>query len=78
MKIEEFKLERTLARFQNEVEYDLSASGIYPMFISEILSPEEMEEAYNNLHLKYVHTAGTEHLRKAVAFFYEGIPPRCS
>lgn len=75
MKIEEFKLERTLARFQNEVEYDLSASGIYPMFISEILSPEEMEEAYNNLHLKYVHTAGTEHLRKAVASFYEGMDP---
>ena len=75
MKIEEFKLERTLARFQNEVEYDLSASAIYPMFIREILSPVEMEDAYNNLHLKYVHTAGTEHLRKAVASFYEGIGP---
>lgn len=75
MKIEEFKLERTLARFQNEVEYDLSASGIYPMFIREILSPKEMEEVYNDLHLKYVHTAGTEHLRKAVASFYEGMDP---
>ena len=75
MKIEEFKLERTLARFQNEVAYDLSASGIYPMFIREILSPAEMEEAYNSLHLKYGHTAGTEHLRKAVASFYEGMDP---
>ncbi len=73
MKIEEFKLERTLARFQNEVEYDLSASGIYPMFIREILSTGEMEEVYNDLQLKYVHTAGTEHLRKVVASFYDGM-----
>lgn len=75
MQIAEFKLERTLARFQNEVEYDLSASGIYPMFIREILTPQEMEEVYNNLHLKYVHTAGTKHLREAVASFYEGMDP---
>jgi len=77
LKIAEFKLERTLARFQNEVEYDLSASGIYPLFIREILSPEEMEEVYNNLHLKYVHTAGTKHLRQAVSTFYEGMDPNC-
>ncbi|MDO9508460.1 MAG: aminotransferase class I/II-fold pyridoxal phosphate-dependent enzyme [Thermovirgaceae bacterium] len=75
MKIDEFKLERTLARFQNEVEYDLSASGIYPMFIREILTPQEMEDVYSNLHLKYVHTAGTKHLREAVASFYEGMDP---
>lgn len=75
MKIDEFKLERTLARFQNEVDYDLSASGIYPMFIREILTPREMEDVYNNLHLKYVHTAGTKHLREAVASFYEGMDP---
>lgn len=76
LKIAEFKLERTLARFQNEVEYDLSASGIYPMFIREILTPEEMVDVYNNLHLKYVHTAGTRHLREAVASFYEGMDPK--
>jgi len=76
LKIAEFRLERTLARFQNEVEYDLSASGIYPMFIREILTPEEMEEAYNNLQLRYVHTAGTKHLREAVATFYEGMDPK--
>lgn len=75
MKIDEFKLERTLARFQNEVEFDLSASGIYPMFIREILTPQEMEDVYNNLHLKYVHTAGTRHLREAVASFYDGMDP---
>ena len=75
MKIDEFKLERTLARFQNEVDYDLSASGIYPMFIREILTSQEMEDVYNNLHLKYVHTAGTRHLREAVASFYEGMDP---
>lgn len=75
MRIEEFKLERTLARFQNEVEYDLSASGIYPMFIREIISPEEMDDVYRNLHLKYVHTAGTKHLREAVASFYDGMDP---
>lgn len=77
MKIQEFKLERTLARFQNEVEYDLSASGIYPMFIREILSPDEIENLYRNLHLRYVHTAGTRHLREAVASFYEDMDPDC-
>lgn len=75
MKIEEFSLERTLARFQNEVEYDLSASGIYPMFIRELITPDEMENMYKNLQLKYVHTAGTENLRTAVSTFYNGMSP---
>lgn len=75
MKIEEFKLERTLSRFQNEVHYDLSASGIYPMFISEILDEEEMMEIYRNLQLRYVHTAGTMHFREAVSTFYDGMDP---
>jgi hypothetical protein len=77
LQIKEFKLERTLARYQNEVEFDLSASGIYPMFISEILHPSEMEDVYNNLHLKYVHTAGPRHLREAVASFYQDMDPDC-
>jgi aspartate/methionine/tyrosine aminotransferase len=77
LQIKEFKLERTLARYQNEVEFDLSASGIYPMFISEILHPSEMEDVYNDLHLKYVHTAGTRHLREAVASFYQDMDPDC-
>ena len=75
MRIDEFKLERTLARYQNEVEYDLSASGIYPMFIREVLSPEEMDYVYNDLHLRYVHTAGTLGMRKAVTSFYEKMSP---
>lgn len=75
MRIEEFKLERTLSRFQNEVQYDLSASGIYPMFINEILDEREMMEVYENLQLKYVHTAGTRHFREAITTFYNDMDP---
>lgn len=75
MKIDEFKLERTLSRFQNEVDYDLSASGIYPMFIDELISSDEMKKMYTDLQLRYVHTIGTKGLRTAISTFYDDMDP---
>ena len=38
---EEFQLERNQSLFENEVDYNLSESGVHPLKISEILSREE-------------------------------------
>ena len=44
MKFEEFQLERNQSLFENEVDYNLSESGVHPLKISEILSSEEQNQ----------------------------------
>ena len=38
MKFEQFELERNQSLFENEVDYNLSESGVHPLKLSEILS----------------------------------------
>ena len=44
MRFEEFQLERNQSLFENEVDYNLSESGVHPLKISEILSSEEQNQ----------------------------------
>ena len=44
MKFDQFQLERNQSLFENEVDYNLSESGIHPLKISEILTLEEQNE----------------------------------
>ena len=44
MKFEEFQLERNQSLFENEVDYNLSESGVHPLKLSEILNEEEQEQ----------------------------------
>ena len=44
MHFEEFTLERNQSLFENQVEYNLSESGVHPLKISEVLSEEEMKQ----------------------------------
>ena len=43
MKFEKFQLERNQSLFENEVDYNLSESGVHPLKLSEILSNEGIE-----------------------------------
>ena len=47
MKFEQFELERNQSLFENEVDYNLSESGVHPLKLSEILSREEQEKLLN-------------------------------
>ena len=42
MKIEEFELERLQSLWENEVEINLTESGVHPYTLRELLTPDEM------------------------------------
>lgn len=75
MRLSEFKLERTMSLYQHEVQYDLTESGVFPLFPRELVSREEWDDYYENLQLRYIHTAGTGPLKESIGSYYEGVAP---
>lgn len=75
MKLLEFKLERTMSLYQHEVLYDLTESGVYPLFPHEFVDKATWDEYYQSLQLRYVHTAGTATLKEKIVSFYSGAQP---
>lgn len=73
MHIEEFKLERLQSLWENEVEINLTESGIHPYTLRELLDEAEIDELLN-LRLGYGWTNGEPTLRDAIARLY----PRAS
>jgi aspartate/methionine/tyrosine aminotransferase len=71
MKIEHFKMERMQSTWENEVEHNLSESGVHPLALREILSPEELGEL-QGIPLGYSQSNGTQELRELVAGLYPG------
>lgn len=69
MKFEQFELERNQSLFENEVDYNLSESGVHPLKLSEILTEEEQEKILDT-ELFYGYTNGTPQLRQRVADMY--------
>ena len=48
MKFELFDLERNQSLFENEVDYNLSESGVHPLKLSEILTDDELKKEAKN------------------------------
>jgi len=71
MDIETFLLERNQSLFENEVEINLTESGVEALSIGELLSPAE-REALCGLQLGYGYTEGSPELRAAIATWYPG------
>ncbi len=69
MKFEQFELERNQSLFENEVDYNLSESGVHPLKLSEILTKEEQDQILET-ELFYGYTNGTPELRQRVADIY--------
>ena len=71
MRIETFRMERMQCTYENEVDYNLSESGVLPLKIEELLSPEQLAElpAYA---LKYAQANGSPELRENIAQWYPG------
>ena len=70
MKFEEFQLERNQSLFENEVDFNLSESGVHPLKISEILSSKEQNQILDK-ELYYGYTNGTPELRQRVLDIYD-------
>jgi aspartate/methionine/tyrosine aminotransferase len=74
MKLEHFKMERMQSTWENEVEYNLSESGVHPLTLREFLSPREIREA-QQVGLGYSQSNGTLELRAQIAGLYPGAGP---
>lgn len=71
MAFQTFLLERSQSLYENEVEINLTESGVEPMSLAELLSPQEQAELLN-LRLGYNYTEGAPELREAIATWYRG------
>jgi aspartate/methionine/tyrosine aminotransferase len=71
MEIETFLLERNQSLYENEVEINLTESGVEALSIGELLNSTE-QETLISLPLGYGHTEGSPELRAAIATWYPG------
>ncbi len=75
MKIVPFEMERMQSTWENQVEINLSESGVHPLTLGELLGDEGGRESLFGLALGYPQTNGTIPLRTAIASMYPGATP---
>ncbi|MGH8242056.1 MAG: aminotransferase class I/II-fold pyridoxal phosphate-dependent enzyme [Steroidobacteraceae bacterium] len=71
MDIDTFLLERNQTLFENDVDCNLTESGVHPFSIRELL-PDEAIDSLLQLRLGYGYTEGRPALREAIASWYPG------
>ena len=71
-----FEMERFMSKFEQEVDYNLSESGVHPMLLKELLAeaPDYMDQLMNT-DLNYPYVNGTPELRENIAALYDGATP---
>lgn len=67
MRIDLFRMERTQCLFENEVEFNLSESGVLPLRVEELVDDPEQFLSYS---LKYPESDGSNELRDHIAKWY--------
>jgi aspartate/methionine/tyrosine aminotransferase len=75
MKIERFEMERFQCLYENEVEFNLSESGVLPLSLGELVPGAAGRAALDALRLKYPYSSGRRELRANIARFYGGADP---
>jgi aspartate/methionine/tyrosine aminotransferase len=72
MKIEPFELERLQSTYENQVDFNLSESGVEPLTLGELVDDPAARAALFTESLRYTQTNGTAPLRDAIAACYPG------
>ncbi len=72
MRIDLFHMERTQCLYENEVQFNLSESGVEPLRVDDLLGGAQDVAWLRGLSLKYPASMGTDLLRERVALFYHG------
>ena len=68
-----FAMERMMSKFEQDVDYNLSESGVHPIRLSELLSDDQqMLDRLLATELNYPHVNGIPELREHIAALYEG------
>jgi aspartate/methionine/tyrosine aminotransferase len=75
VKIVPFEMERMQSTWENQVEINLSESGVHPFTLGELLADGEDRERLFGVTLGYPQTNGTIPLRSAIASMYPGATP---
>jgi aspartate/methionine/tyrosine aminotransferase len=75
VKILPFEMERMQSTWENQVEINLSESGVHPLTLGELLREESDRERLLGLALGYPQTNGTIPLRSVIASMYPGATP---
>ena len=73
---EPFLMERMMSKFEQDVEYNLSESGVHPVLLSELIAddPAGVEKLLST-DLNYPHVNGIPELRQNIARMYDGADP---
>jgi aspartate/methionine/tyrosine aminotransferase len=72
MKLEPFAMERMQSTYENEVEFNLSESGVHPLSTRELLSDARECDGVLDQRLVYTQSNGTRELRASIAALYPG------
>src|SRR4051812_6957262 len=72
MKLEQFAMERMQSTYENQVEFNLSESGVHPLQLGELVDDPQARDALMRETLKYTQSNGTAPLRSLIAAQYAG------
>ncbi len=62
----EFVMERFQSLYENEVDFNLSDSGVHPLTINDLLNEEEMQH-FLNMEIGYGYSQGDPTLRENIS-----------
>ena len=65
----EFEMERFQSLYENEVDFNLSDSGVHPLTINDLLNEEEMRH-FLNMEIGYGYSQGDPTLRHNISVWY--------
>src|SRR5689334_24939380 len=75
MRLEQFEMERMQSTFENQVDFNLSESAVYPLRLGELVDTAGERAALLDEALKYTRSNGTAALRSLIADQYPGATP---
>ena len=67
----EFTMERFQSLYENEVDFNLSDSGVHPLTINDLLNEKEMQH-FLNMEIGYGYSQGDPTLRENISAWYKG------
>ena len=66
----EFTMERFQSLYENEVDFNLSDSGVHPLTINDLLNKEEIQH-FLNMEIGYGYSQGDPKLRENISTWYQ-------
>ena len=72
MKLDTFAMERMQSTFENQVDFNLSESGVQPLRLGELVDDDAAREQLLSEPLRYSQSNGTIALRQTIAAMYPG------